>query len=459
MRITRRHILHTALGVGVTSLLAACAPGSAGVSESTSTQSKTPVSLRWSTWGNATSPMVQGAEQGLALFREKFPHITVTPEPQVNTPNGPSWADKHIAEWVAGSGPDVTGNNSASLVDWGRQGYPLKLDDLIKRDAKAVPTGDYATPYLNLLKSTERGQFALPMYMGIIGIFYSKALFQRKGVPLPDSSWDWNKLEDAMRRLTDANERTWGHMVFANMAQHGMFIRQAGGTQVDPKDNRKAVFHSPDGLRALQWLHDRTFKDKSMATNVDVNGATTAGGLGLPNPYAAVRAGKLGMAVQGSQNLSKMLLEQPDAVNDWDVMQQPKGPMQRDTGHTLDAWLIANVTKHKDESWELMKFLQSDPWVEIAASVVGLQPARKSWQDKYVALLKKQYPALASKNLAVFTEPITAGYARPNEYFLKHAEAEKVWNAASTATFVNNTENVSDAFRKAAEEINKLHGV
>src|SRR5688572_26829126 len=180
MAITRRRIALTTFSAGTTALLAACAPGSASGPQAT--LGKEPISLRWSTWGNATSPMVQAADKGLALFKEKFSNVTVTPEPQVNTPNGPLWVDKHIAEWVAGSGPDVTGNNSASLIDWGRQSYPEKLDDLIKRDAKAVPLSDYATPYLNLLKSTERGQFALPMYMGIISMYYSKSLFQKRGV-------------------------------------------------------------------------------------------------------------------------------------------------------------------------------------------------------------------------------------------------------------------------------------
>jgi multiple sugar transport system substrate-binding protein len=459
MAITRRRIALTTFGTGTTALLAACAPGSAGAPQST--LSKEPISLRWSTWGNATSPMVQAAEKGLALFKEKFPNVTVTPEPQVNTPNGPLWTDKHIAEWIAGTGPDVTGNNSASLIDWGRQPYPEKLDDLIKRDAKAVPLSDYATPYLNLLKSTERGQFALPMYMGITTMYYSKALFQKRGVPLPDNTWDWNKMEDAMRRLTtaaDAPDRSYGYMLFPNIAMHGIYIRQAGGNEVDPKDNRKAVFHSPEALKALQWIHDRMWKDRSLPKNTDIEGPTSAGGFGL-SFLGAVRAGKLGMATQGSQDFVKNLLDQPEAVDGWDIALLPKGPAQRDTGHTLDAWLMASAGKKKDASWELMKFLQSDPWIEIAASVVGHQPARKSWQDKFVGLLKKQYPALANKNLSAFTEPITAGFARPNEFFLKHAEAVQIWTAASNATFVNNTSSVSDAFRKAAEDVNRLHGV
>jgi hypothetical protein len=88
-----------------------------------------------------------------------------------------------------------------------------------------------------------------------------------------------------------------------------------------------------------------------------------------------------------------------------------------------------------------------------------LQPSRKSWQDKYLTLLKQQYPALADKNLAAYTDPIRGEWAHPNEYYFKNTEAQKIWKDAATATFATNQEPVADAFRKAANLINQLHGV
>jgi multiple sugar transport system substrate-binding protein len=418
---------------------------------------KAPVTLRWSTWGDANSPMVQAAEQGLALFRTRFPTVTVMAEPQVNTPNGPVWADKHMAEWLAGTGPDLSGNNGASLLDWGRQGILLNVDPLAKRDGKQVPLSDYVPAYLGAFRTTERGLFALPMYMGIIAIVFSRTLFQKKGVMLPDNTWDWDKLQDAMRRLTtvseNANESTFGYLAQINFAQHGYFIHQSGGHQVDPQDSRKAVFHTPEALRGIQWLHDRTWKDKSLPTDAEVTS------LGFKAPQYAVAAGRLGMTNFGSQNLASLVKELPDAVRDWDVMPMPRGPVQKSTGHTFDGWGVWSGGKHLDVAWELDKFLQSDAWVEIAASVVGLQPSRKSWQDKYLTLLKQQYPALADKNLAAYTDPIRGEWAHPNEYYFKNTEAQKIWKDAATATFATNQEPVADAFRKAANLINQLHGV
>jgi multiple sugar transport system substrate-binding protein len=398
--------------------------------------------------------MVEGAAKGLEIFRQKFPHVTVQAEPQVSTPGGPSWTEKNFAEWLAGTGPDVSGGCCATLPDWGRQGILLNLDPLIKRDGKEVPLSDYVAMQLNTWKTPERGQFALPMYMGVFGLYYSKQLFQRKGVAFPDDTWTWDKWREAMVRLTDQTEPTWGYMQSINFPRPGILIRQNGGNQVDPRDNRKAVFDSAAALGALQWLHDRMYKDRALAKGSDITGA---GGLGFRNSYTAVGAGKLGMLLDGSWILARWLKEQPELAADWDVAQLPKGAVQRDGGATVDGWAIWNGSKHQDVGWELVKFLQSEPWLEIATSIVGHQPSRKSWQDKFVALTKKTYPALADKDLRAFVEPIKGDYARPEQFFLKDAESKKIWTDAVAATFTRNEAPVSDTFRKAAQQINQLH--
>ena len=447
--LTRRRLTSLTLLTLASPIAAACGAPS---SPSASTQSRQPVTLRWSTWGNENNPMVQGAAQGIEIFRQKFPHVTVKAEAQVSVPGGPSWQEKNFAEWLAGDGPDVSGSCCATLPDRGRQGILTNLDPLIKRDAREVPLADYVTAQLGTWKTPQHGQFALPMYMGIFGLYYSKTLFQRKGVPVPNDTWTWDTWRDAMLRLTDKTDVTWGYM--QSFPRPGILIRQNGGNQVDPRDNRKAVFDSPQAIGAMQWLHDRMHKDRTLAKGTDITGA---GGLGFRNAYTAVGAGKLGMLLDGSWILARWLNEQPDHAADWDVAQLPRGAAQRDGGATVDGWAIWNGTKHPEESWSLVKFLQSDPWLEIATSIVGHQPSRKSWQDKFVALTKKTYPALANKDLDAFVKPIKGNYGRPEQFFLKDSESKKIWSDAVAATFTRNEAPVSDTFKKAAEQINQLH--
>ncbi|HEU5318627.1 MAG TPA: extracellular solute-binding protein [Chloroflexota bacterium] len=437
----------------VTPVTAAC--GAAGErSAPGGSSAREPVTIRWSTWGNENNPMVEGAAKGIDIFRQTFPHVTVKAEPQVGVPGGPSWQEKNFAEWLAGDGPDVSGSCCATLPDWGRQGMLTDLDPLIKRDGREVPLSDYVAAQLNTWKTPQNGQFALPMYMGVFGLYYSRSLFRRKGVPYPDDTWDWDKWREAMVRLTDKSDATWGYMQAINFPRPGILIRQAGGNQVDPKDNTKAVFDSAAAIGAMQWLHDRMHKDRALAQGKDITGTE---GLGFKNAYTAVGAGKLGMLLDGSWILARWLKEQPDLTGDWDVAQLPKGAAQRDGGATVDGWAIWKGTKHADVAWDLVKFLQTDAWLEIATSIVGHQPSRKSWQDRFVAVTKKTYPALADKQLEAFVKPIKGDYARPEQFFLKDSEAKKIWSDAVTATFTKNEAPVADAFRKAAEQINELH--
>jgi multiple sugar transport system substrate-binding protein len=398
--------------------------------------------------------MVEGAAKGIDIFQQKFPHVAVKAEPQVSTPGGPSWTEKNYAEWLAGDGPDVSGACCATLPDWGRQGILLALDPLIKRDGKAVPLQDYVAAQLATWKSPDHGQFALPMYMGIFGLYYSRQLFQRKGVPFPDETWDWDRWREAMVRLTDKSENTWGYLQSINFPRPGILIRQAGGNQVDPRDNTKAVFDSPQALGAMQWLHDRMHRDRTLAQGKDITGAD---GQGFKTTRDAVAAGKLGMLLDGSWILARWVKEQPELVGEWDVGPLPKGAVQRDGGATVDGWAVWQGGKHQDVAWELMKFLQSDPWIEIATSIVGQQPSRKSWQERFVTLTKKTIPQLSDKNLKVFIEPIKGDYARPEQFYAKDAESKKIWTDAVTTTFTKNAAPVADTFRAAAQQITQLN--
>jgi multiple sugar transport system substrate-binding protein len=456
-RPTRRALARAAAALAGTAVVggtAACGAGPAGGGGAAPAGGGAPVTIRWSTWGNENNPMVEGAAKGVDLFRQRFPHVTVLPEPQISTPGGPTWQEKNFAEWLAGSGPDVSGSCCATLPDWGRQGILLTLDPLIKRDGKQVPLGDYVGAQLDVWKTPERGLFALPMYMGVFGLYFSRSLFQRKGVPSPDGTWTWDRWREAMVRLTDKTEQTWGYLQSINFPRPGILIRQNGGNQVDPKDPRRAVFDSPAAIGAMQWLHDRMHQDRVLATNADITGA---GGLGFKNAYTAVGAGKLGMLLDGSWILARWLKEQPELAAAWDVAPLPRGAVQRDGGATVDGWAIWNGSKHQDVAWELVKFLQSDPWLEIATAIVGHQPSRKSWQDRFVDLTKKTYPALADKNLRAFVEPIRGDYARPEQFYLKDAESKKIWSDAVATTFTRNEAPVSDTFRDAAQRINRLH--
>jgi ABC-type glycerol-3-phosphate transport system substrate-binding protein len=253
-----------------------------------------------------------------------------------------------------------------------------------------------------------------------------------------------------MVRVARPDAGPLGWSLTLNFARPAMHIRQNGGWQVDPKDNTKAVWDTPQALNALQWLHDRMYKDRTLAKSTDI----TATGVSAP---VALSQGKLAMLSGHSGDIPGLLVQAPDTVGQWDVAVLPKGPVQRDAAATIDGWGVWTGSKHKEAAWELVKFLQGDQWWDLAVTIVGHQPARKSWMDRYVQLMKKASPALADKNLAAFTEATTQNYARTEQFFKRDAESKTVWSDTVAAVFTRNERPVADAFRDAARQVNAIN--
>ncbi|MGH2350724.1 MAG: extracellular solute-binding protein [Chloroflexota bacterium] len=306
------------------------------------------------------------------------------------------------------------------------------------------------TAYLNSYLPQSGGLFALPMSAYTRGMYFNRNFFERKGVAPPDASWDWNKIRDAALALNEPADKHWGFSIPLIYETTGHFIRGNGGWHVDPKDNRKAVFDSPQALEALQWLHDRIWKDKTFPLPADVSS------LGL-QAYQAVATGNLGMAVDGAWKITQLITSQPAELDQWDAIQFPKGPVQRDTHASTDGWTIFKGTKQVEASWQLMKFLQTEDWLEPAISIAGHLPARKSWLDRYAVLMKQAYPALSDKNLAAFTDGHKNDYARPLQLFRRHQDSVKVFDETLQAVLIRNERPLADAFRDAARQINAIN--
>ncbi len=114
-------------------------------------------------------------------------------------------------------------------------------------------------------------------------------------------------------------------------------------------------------------------------------------------------------------------------------------------------------SKNKDAAWELVKFLQSDEWTDIATRVAGQQSARRTHQQKWINSIKEANPKLANKNLKPFTEAIEKNYARPIEFWRKDTDSKKIYTDAYNAAVRDGTAEVGAAMKAAAEQINLLN--
>jgi multiple sugar transport system substrate-binding protein len=218
------------------------------------------------------------------------------------------------------------------MIDAGRQGMLLGLNPDIKRDARAVPIQDYVEHHVRVMQTPSVDQFALPQYLNVIVLYYNKTVLQRKGMPLPDDTWDWQKYRDALLRATERDQGLWGGLL-PDTRRVMVMIRQNGGEIVDPNDDRKAVCASPAGLEALQWIHDRLWKDRTWAQRAEPRNA------GYKHAFAMFAAGKLATFEEGSWAPADFAKEHPDAIKDWDIAPLPRGK-QRVARVSTDGWVV-----------------------------------------------------------------------------------------------------------------------
>ena len=441
MSVMRRAVL------GVAPLaVSACA----GVGQSQPPASKEPVTIQWSIPLD-NKPFEEAAAKATASFQAKFPHVTISPQVQVNTPNGPNWREKNFAAWMAGSGPDVTRAVENQMVDWVRQGIFSGLDALLKRDAKQVNTSDYPDGLLNTWKTAEKGFCVLPLSFRGMVLYYNKQVFQRAGIAFPDNTWDWSKWSQTLVRIArpDDGQLGWYLQINANRLQP--YIRQNGGNIVDQADPKKPAFHQPAGIEAVQWVHDRMHKDRTLAKQAEV----LAGGLNEPRSLAT---GRLAMLSDWMAPFITIVQSNPELIGQIDVAVLPKGPARRHTLAAAEGWGMWQQSKALDASWEFMKYLQGDEWYELQASMVASQPPRKSWVEKFVPAVKKGFPLLADKNLNAFVDPVREGYMTTPQFFSKNdSEASTLIGDAYTQSILRNERAVADALRAAADRINVLN--
>jgi ABC-type glycerol-3-phosphate transport system substrate-binding protein len=430
---TRRDALWAGLGAGGV-LGAACAAPETPAGQS---RGAAPVKLIWAIWKGPT--LLEAQQEGADLYRKRYPHVSFELVPF-------DAQQENITPWLGGAGPHIAMNWGTPMVDTARQGMYTILDPYIKRDAKAIPLGDYIEFQLKAQQVPGLGQYALPMYIAVYALLVNKQLFQKKSVAPPDDTWDWQRYAEAAVKLTDQSQGVWGSLLFSSRFGATKILAN-GGEVVSPTDDRKSAFATPAGLEALQWIYDRLWKDRSWAQ------ANMVKDTGFADRFAMLTGGKLAMTEDmASWAVGDTVKANPAAVADWEVAPLPKAK-QRASRASIDAWTIWKGAPDQDAVWEFMKFLQSTDWLDIQAQKAGYQHPRVSMQDRYLEVMKKGIPSVAGKNLTALTHPVKNRYARPDPIFRKDGDAWKIWGEAWDASLVRNEQTVAAAFGDAARRI------
>lgn len=359
-------------------------------------------------------PMVQ---QMLEQFHATHPNIRVF---YALDPESPEFAEKTLADFQAGSAPDVFQGCCSFFPIWAQKGYTLDLRPYVQADLNRATIEDWDPVQYKSFFGRDGKQYGLPKYHGALALFYNKDLFDQYGVEYPDENWGHDQYLAAMKSLTrdrdgDGKTDLWGSMFDVVWERVQVHVNEWGGHLVDPNDPTRSLMAEPPALQALEWLRARMWDDKVMATSLDVQN------LGTSKAFAD---GKIAMVEDGSWALKAILSDAKFRIG---VVPFPAGPVRRATLATTDGFGIYAGTRYPDAAWELLKFLISKEYGRAMARAHLLQPARESLVEEWAQFIREEYPEKAKEmNIAAFADGHRKGYSVVAETFANQSDAQRL---------------------------------
>ena len=396
--LSRRQFLRLAGVAAAGAALTAC-----GVrpSPSKATQSGE-VQLVYSDWRTEWFPPM--AQEMLTKFNQQHPniHVFYTPDPD-------NLADQMAADMAAGTAPDVVDGCCDFFPAWANAGHLLDLRPYVEADLDKATIADWSQAQYKALFTPDGKQFGLPKYHGALALYYNKDLFDSAKVDYPTDSWTHDDYLEAMKKLTVRTGDVitqWGSMFDVSWERIQMHVNGWGGHYVDPQNPKKCVMAAPPALAGMQWLRDRMWEDRVMASFQDVQNVETR---------QAFIDEKIAMVEDGSWALKDIL---DGALFRVGVAPFPTGPQRHVTLASTDGFAIFAGTKNPDAAWELLKFLVSKDYGMAMAKAHFLQPARASLVQYWVDAIRQEYPQKAREvDLAAFADGQIKGYSVTAEIF------------------------------------------
>ena len=245
--------------------------------------------------------------------------------------------------------------------------------------AQLAEVGNGAPYYAQLWKTTQvfgrPGVYGLPWYADVRAAFYRTDAFRQAGVDPKQAFATWESFRAALQKINGitvagqriaalayAGKNDWN--VVHNLAP---WIWNAGGDVLTP-DAKRSALDSPQALRAIDFY-----------SSLAVEGLVPANALEKDSDIleGAWVSGDYGVIFSGPW-LMRRIFEAPPGVvrGNFDVAPYPAGPHGHATFFGGSNLAIFKGSRHKAESWALVKYLGSEaPQIQLAL-VSSMMPAR-----------------------------------------------------------------------------------
>ncbi|HVZ80372.1 MAG TPA: sugar ABC transporter substrate-binding protein [bacterium] len=381
------------------------------------------IKIKISSWGSPEENQI--LSELIADFNKNHPGVTAELE---RIPFG-EYVTKLLTQVAGGQAPDVIFVEVNNFVDLYLRGALESLNPYIQKDHM-----DLNVYYPQVLDrfTVDAQTYVIPRDTAPIAcIYYNKKAFDEAKLPYPTDDWTWaDFVRDGMKLVkTDASGKVtrWGFV--DDWPMFDTWVYDAGGSYTDNvKHPTKWTFATdPNTLKGIQFRADMMNKYKFM---LPPSGLTAMGGMGTGDMFTN---GTVAMFLSGIWKTPTFRMAKDLK---WDVVMVPKnnnGYRAFTTGGS--GYGILKTSEHKNEAWELVKYISGEEGAKKLAATGLAQPAIMSAANSPLFLdgkdpQNKKMLFEAMKYVKYF--PMCKNWFEVHDSIMG-PELEKVWNGTETA--------------------------
>lgn len=310
--------------------------------------------LRMTVWG-------MPFEDRLFVDRYAKPYEAAHPAIAVDYRRYADVKTKYNAWHAQGRGAELMRIEMTWYHEFVRRGLIVPLGPFIRDAARGLSAEQWGKipPHLRRVLEVDGEVYALPMDSAVYGLYYNRAIFEEYNaehpeapVRYPDATWSWDDLRRTAGALTKRNAS--GDLVrrgfdFAVWSWPFLTLHAQAGGEIWSADGQTCLVDSPAGVKALEFLRTMQREGSFSPTLGSYRSGTGADVL--------FGTGLTAMIFDGSWRAPNLELNYPGL--DFAVAPLPRGEKQAVvTGSVL--WAISSSARHKDEAWDLLRWLLAD---------------------------------------------------------------------------------------------------
>jgi multiple sugar transport system substrate-binding protein len=282
---------------------------------------------------------------------------------------------------VSGEGPDITQAGTTQVPFFAALGG---FEDLSQRVDDIGGSGAYAD---GVWKTTQvvgqDGDWAVPWFTEARSIYYRKDILQKAGVDPATAFKDWDSFRATLQSIKDKAPGiqpfgTPGKKAF-DLVHHVMpFVWDAGGAELSD-DNSKSTINSPQAVTGVEFFANLVKDGLADKSQLERDGTQ------VENQF---KGGKIAVWIGGPWVLPSAQRTDdtnwvPAARKNVALAPMPAGPQGDYTFVGGSDLMMFKSSQHKNEAWEVMKYLSQDQVQTDYAKLLGMFPARVEPQKTY----------------------------------------------------------------------------